>query len=478
MDKNDLFNAIGEMDDDILERSETQKSYRKPISFRIIAIAACFCLIYMSVLAVLHFSKETDLSHHTDTSTPEYPSAEFNIIYSSEPLWLNPSIASGSQGGGGQSAEPAPPSTLFRYGMTAMGKVKEVSPDTYARIGASAAELRYRVVIMEITEPIYGKNLPNELYLMIPSYLDVEALLKYDEIIFAFSQKGFENYVLANETKGRAEAFSMMFQTISGYADFCFVPFTDGKFDISLWREKGFKNRFYTEDYMYEFFTGGEDMFQAQLGCTVKQAKEAILKTYAEFTHPPLDRILTSDIFNYNEAKSVLEYCKPFKNGIFSQEAYVQNGSAIFFERYIYGFQTNEMIRISETVGDVTYYGEAFTDEEMESLPNIADFFDNYDISSLLPRHTEITDKHTVSEAKISGKYIKYNGTVYSVARVAWKIVDDQNWYCNDDSYFLISEDGSASIIEREELRALTGDDEFITNFEYNTFKEEVAVLE
>ncbi len=538
---NKFLKAVGEIDDDLLDRYESiEKNLvpkkRRSSFLKIAVIAACFCIIFGSLFAVLYFGGEPEFPNHSgiasdieskpsktesasgdeserqqsefadnssnavsdnessngetsnsetsngetsdgETSTPEDPPVGLDVIHSNEPLWLNPSVASGGQGGGGQLEAPPYPKTLFMRSMTAVGRVKEISPDTYARIGASPAELRYRVAVMEITESVYGKNLPDAIYLMIPSYLDVEALLKYDEIIFAFSQKGFENYVLANETKKRAEAFPMMFQTISSYSEFCFIPFTDGVFDISLWREKGFKNHFYTEKYMYEFFTD-ESQFQIQIGDTIEQAKTAILDTYADFYHLPLDRVLYSEIFNYDEAKSVLEYCKPFENGVFAQEAYVQNGSAIFFERYIYGFATNEMIRISETVGDVTYYGEAFTEDEIEKLPNIADFFDNYDISSFSPEHTEITAKHTVGEPKISGNYIKYNGTVYSVARVAWKIVDDRNWYCNDDTYFLISEDGSARVIDREELRALTGDDEFITSFEYNEFKEEIAVLE
>ncbi len=537
---NKFLKSVGEIDDDLLDRYESiEKNLvpkkRRSSFLKIAVIAACFCLIFGSLFAVLHFDGEPELPNHSgiasdieskpsktesdsgdesdreqsefddnisnavsdnesvnsetsdnetsngetsngETSTPDNPPVGHNVIHSNEPLWLNPSVASGSQGGGGQSAEPVPWKDLFSYGMTAVGRVKEIFPDTYARIGASPAGLRYRVVVMEISEAVYGKNLPDEIYLMIPSYLDAEALLNYDEMLFAFKQKGFENYVLANETKKRAEAFSMMFETVPGFPEFCFVPFTDGVFDISLWREKGFNHYFYTEEYMYEFFTNSE-VFPVQIGDTFEQAKKTILDTYAELRYPPLDRVLYSNVFNFDAAKEILEYCKPFENGVFAQEAYVQSTSAIFFERYIYGFATNEMIRISDKNGDVTYYGEAFTEDEIKKLPNIADFFDNYDISSLSPEHTVITEKHTVGDPKISGNYIKYNGTVYSVARVAWKIVDDRNWYCNDDTYFLISEDGSATVIDREELRELTGDDEFITNFEYNVY-EEIEVFE
>ena len=508
---NVFLKAVGQIDEELLERYDNiEKSLvpkrKRTRVLKIAALAACLCLIFASVFAVLELasgdtlptysgvptesgdiptqsgisgeSGEASQTVHPESSVPDDPPAELGAIYSGEPLWLNPSNGSQGGGGDGEAAEPPPASTLFYYGMTAVGRVKEISPDTYARIGASAAERRYRVVIMEITEAVYGKNLPNEIYLMIPSYLDGEALLKYDEILFAFKQNGFENYVLANETKKRAEAFSVMFQAVPGFAEFCFIPFTDGVFDISLWREKGFNNNFYfREEYMYEFFTNPGE-YQVQIGYTLGQAKKAILDTYAEMRYPPLDRVLYSDIFNSDAAKAVLEYCKPFKNGIFAQDAVVQNGSAIFFERYIYGFPTNEVIRIRESDENATYYGERFTEEEIEKLPNIADFLASRDINSLSPAHTAITDNHTVSSPMISGKYIKYGGKIYSVARVAWKIVDDRNWYCLDDTYFLISEDGSASIIDREELRTLTGDDEFVTSFKYNELFEEIAICE
>ncbi len=528
-----FIKAVGQIDEEVLERYEAiEKSLvpkRKHSYFlKITAIAACFCLIFGSVFAVLRFTGETELPFYSDTtsknqgfessnsenessgvvsgavsnseqsdvsdnessnsevsndesSKPEKPPFVQNdpsISVSDEPLWLNPSISGGAEGGGGQLAEPTPPYVLFGMGMTAMGRVTQILPDTYARLGASSAELRYRVIVMEITESVYGKNLPSEIYLTVPTYLDVNALLNYDEILFAFKQKGFESYVLANETQKRAEAFPMMFESIPGYHEFCFVPFTDGVFDISLWREKGFNNQFYfQEEYMYEFFTNPGE-YQVQIGYTLGQAKKAILDTYAEMRYPPLDRVLYSDIFNSDAAKAVLEYCTPFKNGIFAQDAVVQNGSAIFFERYIYGFPTNEVIRIRESDENATYYGERFTEEEIERLPNIADFFERTDIYSLSPMHTEITDKLTVNKPVVSGKYVKFGGKIYSIARVAWKIVDDRNWYCLDDTYFLISEDGSATLIDREELRKLTGDDYFVTSFEYNKYVEEIAIAE
>ncbi len=72
MNKNDLFNAIGELDDDIIERSELSKSYKRPVFIRIIAIAACFCIL-LSVIAVGLISKSRSENNNSD---PENHSQE------------------------------------------------------------------------------------------------------------------------------------------------------------------------------------------------------------------------------------------------------------------------------------------------------------------------------------------------------------------------------------------------------------------
>lgn len=68
MNKNDLFNAIGELDDDIIERSELSKSYKRPVFTRIIAIAACLCIL-SSVIAVGLISKFRSENNNSDSES-------------------------------------------------------------------------------------------------------------------------------------------------------------------------------------------------------------------------------------------------------------------------------------------------------------------------------------------------------------------------------------------------------------------------
>ena len=468
MSKRLFIKSVGNIDDELLIRYDeienhlAQKPRRKRLIVRISAIAACFCLIIGSVLGAMYFTGDETPGDQSDST--EYD--QFGRLIYDQPVWLSPLTKNSGGSIGGVSGEPQPPYVLFDRGMSAIGRVKSVLPDTYARAGASSVEWRYRIIVVEVFESVYGKDLPNEMLIMIPSYLDASALLNYERVLFAFRQKGFENYVLINETKKRAEAFSMMFET-PGFDNFCFAPFTNGIFDISLWQCKGWKNHFYKEEYMLDFFSN-RDQFPIMRGDTLEQAKENVRYLISQSYRKPLDRVLTSDVFSFPEAQEVIAHCKPFENGLYSQGAFVNNGSTVFFERFLYGFSTNEMIRISETDNNVTYYGEKFTDNELATLPNIATFFENTDISSMSPAHTDIPIGATVSDPMLSGKYIKKSGQVYCVARVAWRITPEhKEFYYLDDSYFLIAEDGKHKLIDREELRTLTGDDEFITVFEY-----------
>ena len=55
MNRKDLYNGFNEVDDDILERSETAfRSKKKPVWLKWGAIAACLCLVVSIAIPVLH----------------------------------------------------------------------------------------------------------------------------------------------------------------------------------------------------------------------------------------------------------------------------------------------------------------------------------------------------------------------------------------------------------------------------------------
>ena len=65
MNRKDLYNAVNEVDDDILERSETaSRSKKKPVWLKWGAIAACLCLVVSIAIPVL-FQQSPDTPHDT-----------------------------------------------------------------------------------------------------------------------------------------------------------------------------------------------------------------------------------------------------------------------------------------------------------------------------------------------------------------------------------------------------------------------------
>ena len=65
MNRKDLYNSFNEVDDDILERSETvSKSKKKPVWLKWGAIAACLCLVVSIAIPVL-FQQSPDIPHDT-----------------------------------------------------------------------------------------------------------------------------------------------------------------------------------------------------------------------------------------------------------------------------------------------------------------------------------------------------------------------------------------------------------------------------
>ena len=217
---------------------------------------------------------------------------------------------------------------------------------------------------------------------------------------------------------------------------------------------------------MNNFFSGSR--FPVHIGYDIDEAAEAINDFINAYPFGKFAKTVSRNDFDFDEAKKVFEYTQPFENGIFAQDCILQKQSTIFFMRYINGFPTNEEIRVSQTDSEVNYYGEKFSQEDLNGLTDLGIFFDTLDLDSYSPSHTELEEEHETSAPTISGKYIKKNGRVYSIARIAWRLTPMHgDYYFLDDTYLLLAPDGGAKIIDREELRTLVGDDEFITTFDY-----------
>lgn len=120
MDKNDLFNAINEIDDDIIERSETPKSYKKPIWVRFAAIAACLCvLITASVIGFLTTNApdedvSEDVPAQKGSPTSEKYSNLRQLIEDLRDKEEHNTLGS-SAANGGESSDVTKPSSVVAY---------------------------------------------------------------------------------------------------------------------------------------------------------------------------------------------------------------------------------------------------------------------------------------------------------------------------------------------------------------------------
>ena len=66
------------------------------------------------------------------------------------------------------------------------------------------------------------------------------------------------------------------------------------------------------------------------------------------------------------------------------------------------------------------------------------------------------------------GKYVKHNGKVYAIIRIYWTLLCDDWSYVEDDTYYVVNADGSGTVLERDELCGLIGNDGIICSFPYN----------
>ena len=96
---------------------------------------------------------------------------------------------------------------------------------------------------------------------------------------------------------------------------------------------------------------------------------------------------------------------------------------------------------------------------------------ENIDLSNLAPPHIEVTSGMELAYSNASGIYRNIGGKVYGIIRVMWyyRSLKYKNGLLPDDMYYLYDENGNGSIIEREELKSIIGDDSFIQRFPYGS---------
>ena len=415
---------------------------------------------------------------------------------------------------------PAPPdddpwtdylSNYYRYNydfyarIVVEAKVIEVLPDIYYM---PDEETSYHVVRLEILDEIHGEGLPKEIYYTYAKY-DETIFDGYDTFIFSLEQIGIENYVLINKTQGKVEFFPQMFSGCSPATDpikGTVIAFSDGVLDVNFWRTltsdeiREWKSVLGTEDYYinrdYVEDTSEKNYYPARLGDTVQTVKQRIIDTIAlhkasettpytpafNFNRSNPSYVTAEQIFTSEARKQLLEYVSPSENNVFYYDLNVGYGKYLdmTFYRIIHGCETYEEIYMGKS--EIVYKSDAtkdpnfndiydtYTPEQLQNVPDISYVINNLDLSALTPPHITLDENTTFRSCKAKGWYRCVNGKVYGIIRIYWQYDyengTDPKGYIRDDMYYLYDSDGNGRIVERDELRAVIGNDK-IYNFDY-----------
>ncbi|MBR5798275.1 MAG: hypothetical protein IKY29_04915, partial [Clostridia bacterium] len=180
--------------------------------------------------------------------------------------------------------------------------------------------------------------------------------------------------------------------------------------------------------------------------------------------------VLTLDSLSAQKCREVFEYTRPFENGIFY---HLVSADTLYYTRIIHGFYTRERIYIHPSNNRLRYFGEAFTQSDVNQAPDLSVYLSQLDLSSLHTGHlsNELLSTLELSHCSAEGWYTKVNGEVYGVIKVYWAYTEKGVFWGSpiyqDDLYYLVFSDGTMKEVEREELRQYIGDDHGISSFSY-----------
>ena len=501
-------------------QKKVNKSKTKAIWLRLGAIAACFALIVGTILIVPMFredkpsgppiadtgtssdssidtlppsQEETDVFTNSDTTdipsqgeeTDLFPNPDttdvpsiitppdnapppiiFDATVSPDKLNGNNSefIVGSSLSISGGSADSAPPRFQFDKCITVKARVVKNHPDKYHKLDVSSeySPTPYRLIQMETIDIIYGENVPKYFLYLIRDYVYVDMSV-YDSLLISMYQQGVENYVLKNATQNQMESFELpLFRDYQDHPELGnIIAFTDGVFDESLWQNE---NWIYGYQFARHMLDNPEDSdLVVARGDSESDVISKIKKQFSgyNFIAPYTHCVSTLD-FKTQAAKDVLEYVKPFVNGVFSQ-TYSAN-RRILFRRFINGCQTEETISIDLHTEEVTYSKTRYTKDDMAKMVNISAHLSEkakeYAEKLPIPPYTDPEGK-TLLCLNLYAWYAKVDGKLYGVIKTAWRYMEEGDYYVQyyDDNYVLYDMSSeSAAEISRDDLIELLGE--------------------
>lgn len=490
MKENYFLDGVSNVDTDVVERfvSMDNRLQKKPqkaknILIRILAIAACLAVVFGIIIAMPLMQPddpEPDLPPNDDPE-PDLPQNGTSIpgltvvdklSGKQDQLYGTPDF------GDSGDADEVPPQ--FAVGTIVEAKVIEVLPDVYYNpsiyYGSSYTPVKkYHVARLSVIDHIFGDGHPDEIFLKYP-YYSADIFEGHDTFVFSLRQAEIENCIMFNESQKETVCFSNLYE-IPGIDDLgygCVIAFRNGTVDTSFWDK--------TTHYLSHGYNPSSK-YPAKNSSTVEEVKANIESLVTKFLKdgtdhgynkkPFFDYRTPENVFLSDESRQIQEYIKPSESNVFVQQrlAVNTNTTIVTYVRTINGFLTEEKIIVNGYVGneivDVQKFGEAYTPEDIASAPDIGSAIEKLDLSELKPPHLEIVDGMELKCSFAQGFYRKANGKVYGIIRIFWYYTEHCGDYIMDDCYFLYDQDGNGSMVEREDLKALFGDDPVIARFDY-----------
>ena len=458
-----------------------EKKTTKSMYLRSGAIAACLVLFLsaITIMATLHDWGNNPAIHDAPSISTMRPG---NKIAGLQTLVYGDTSSEGEG-----LTEMIPPG--FEMQTVIEAEVIEVLPDTYYFYSSGDSYYTpYHVAKLRVVDSIRGDGLPEEIFLRYSHY-DTTVFAGYERFIMSLNQIGMENYALINGTQSRIDYFSNMFSLWVddlGYGSV--IAFNDGRVDDSFWDKTDYYTSRVFKGYVDKLLDKTDPYYSyypASRNSTIAEVKSNILELTKDEgnRHVSLrryDYITAEDVFISDEAKEIMAYLEPSESNVFVY--YLDLGVdrvVADYTRIVNGFITDERITIngySGENGNVSRRGEIYTEEDLAKLPNIGNALANMELFELVPPHIEITEEMLLVHANASGIYRKVDGKVYGIIRVMWcykhpnKIAGSEPGYQCDDMYYLYDESGNGAIVERDELKAVIGQDSFIQRFRYEIY--------
>ncbi len=316
----------------------------------------------------------------------------------------------------------------------------------------------YRLFKMEVLDPLQS-DMEGEFYYLLPNSLSGD-LTKYDALLLSMAQRT-KNSVL--ECNGKLTAYEYIFEDYIGSPDLGgIIPFTNGVFDESLWKEKSWE---------YGYQSGKVALDKEYESLIVRRGstlEEALIRRIERLERVDdwENQILKVNHNKYKSemANATIEYIAPFKNGVFSSATRFDN-SAIY--RFINGCPTNEEIIINPKTEKVTASKYKFEDKDFEGLPNISQYIADIDISKMDPIHINTKGKLLIYKSAM-GWYEKTKDGIYSIVRISWRYREEKDAHTEYyDEVFIILDKKGDRYISREDLIKLIGENKNIYTKQY-----------